>query len=304
MCSTRYEGNRPGIDFHDTIIRAPRSTTASETNLAPPSYIVTNAHRGTSSAPSKVSVAVFAGSASWTITNFSVGVAYSEPVMIAAAASISAPLNGSKGYPATPLAPALTIVSSIVIALHRFRARVGLRQVQDGQMCQRVLLAQLRRRAAAEEVHDGTEHEHPDRDRAHPGHPETRCDVGKPRHRERVIDAGAGSHDADDRHQPHHWQTTGDAPEVFARIAIGVLLARDEQRDEEKEARDQPHDAQPALQIDGHLHHAGLRVQPNEDQRRQHALNEDGGHRVAGAWVEVREDAWQMLFQTRDEDEP
>ncbi len=76
---------------------APRSTTASYTILAAPSYIVANAHRGTSSTPSNVSAAVFAGSASWIITNFSVGEAYSDAVMTAAAAWISAPDSGSSG---------------------------------------------------------------------------------------------------------------------------------------------------------------------------------------------------------------
>ncbi len=55
-----------------------------------------NAHRGTST-PANVSVAVFAGSASWIITNFSVGVAYSDAMTIAAADSISAPVSGSSG---------------------------------------------------------------------------------------------------------------------------------------------------------------------------------------------------------------
>jgi hypothetical protein len=43
---------------------APRSTTASYTIFAAASYIVANAHRGTSITPSNVSSAVFAGSAS------------------------------------------------------------------------------------------------------------------------------------------------------------------------------------------------------------------------------------------------
>ena len=45
----------------------------------------------------KVSSAFLSGSASWIITNFSVGVPYSESVMIVAADAISAPDSGSSG---------------------------------------------------------------------------------------------------------------------------------------------------------------------------------------------------------------
>jgi homoserine dehydrogenase len=57
----------------------------------------TNARRGTSAMPSNVSSGVLSGSANWIITNFSVGVAYSESVITAAAISISAPVSGSNG---------------------------------------------------------------------------------------------------------------------------------------------------------------------------------------------------------------
>ena len=57
--------------------------------------MLANARRGTS--VRKVRSGVFSGSASWIITNFKVGLAYSDAVMIAAAASISAPLSGSSG---------------------------------------------------------------------------------------------------------------------------------------------------------------------------------------------------------------
>ncbi len=70
-----------------------------------------------------------------------------------------------------------------------------------------------------------------------------------------------------------------------------------------KKPGDQPHHAQAALQVDRHVGHAALRVQPDQDQRRQHALDQDGGHRVAGARVEVGEDARQVTLQAGDEDQ-
>lgn len=66
-------------------------------------------------AGSKVSVAGFSGSASSIITNFNVGVLYWDSVTIRAAASISAPVNGSSGWGAAAVSSTFAIVLSIVM---------------------------------------------------------------------------------------------------------------------------------------------------------------------------------------------
>src|SRR3977135_1158647 len=79
----------------------------------------TKARRGVSDTPANVNEDGLSGSANWIITNFSVGVAYSESVITVAAASISAPVNGSSGYRVVlSIASVLGTVLSIVIWPH------------------------------------------------------------------------------------------------------------------------------------------------------------------------------------------